>query len=144
MLTKDHRQRYDIPHEPGEWLELRPLPWPLLAEAAAKLQRDQAAEANKLLDSMLSPEDRRAAMDKAMSQRNGTAERQAPTDPAAIWDRRIVLRAGIVAWSYGEFEPDLVDDLDEATAKWAFETILKPAMRTERERLDALVPFSTT
>lgn len=147
MLTKDQRKRVEIPHEPGAWMVLRPLPWPLLEAAASERTRRQTAAATELMSSIMSAEERREAMAAAQAQnrQDGVQAPTAPPDPADVWDRRIVLRAGIVEWSYGDpFDPDLIDDLDEQTADWAFRTILAPAVKAEEERLSSLVPFPTT
>ena len=143
MLTNGQRMRIDIPHEPGEWLVIRPLPWPLLAAAATERTRRQTGEAAALLESLPNIDAQRDALTNAANaQRANSHEAPAPIDPANVWDRRIVLRAGIVEWSYGDpFDADQIDDLDEQTADWAFRAILAPATRTEQERIEALVPF---
>lgn len=115
-------RRVEIPHEPGEWLEIKRLSWRQL-EASAE------AQTNALLSRMKSLG---GDMVKAMRGLAGEQEQK----PGAKYDRGNVLNCGIVRWSYGEeVTPANIDALDEETAEWAFEEILalnKP--RTEEER----------
>lgn len=122
MLITDVAKRVDIPHELGEWMELKRLSWRQL-EVAAEVGSDEALKRiKKLGGDMLS----------ALQKFGGQQER----DPSTRYDRGTVLQAGIVRWSYdAEVNKKSIDSLDEETAEWAFQEILslnKP--RTEEER----------
>ena len=110
-LTK----KVDIPHEEGQWIIIRQLSW---------RQREKASDAKT--DSVLA---RVKSMGvDLMHELRGAEDRadvkKALADPAASYDRSLVLEFGIVDWSYKEKLPKAVDDLDEITAVWAAEQIL--------------------
>lgn len=114
MLLKDTKQRLDIPHEDGQWIEIRRLAWRELEEArmaqqqrAMTMMRSMGADVLESLRSAETPA--------------GARERR----PDQLYDRGTVLHAGITAWSYDEpVTADNVDALDEATADWAFRQIV--------------------
>ena len=109
-LTK----RVEIPHEEGQWIIIRQL---------SKRQKEKAAEARlnsvmKLAKSM-GPE--------LMDRLGGREGRATPTvdNPNDAYDWPTVLKFGIADWSYDEkLSPEAIDELDEATANFAFEQIL--------------------
>jgi len=110
-LTK----KVDIPHEEGQWIIIRQLSW---------RQREKASDSKT--DSVLA---RVKSMGVDLMHELRGAEKRADVkaalaDPAASYDRSLVLQFGIVDWSYGKFAPEIVDDLDEITAAWAVEQIL--------------------
>ena len=132
MLTKFDRRKAPIPHEPEEWLELRQLPW-LILEAAKEAKLRHQVDIRRMVGKDIISELQDEAKDTVLAAPVPEAE----PDPTAQYDQAIVLKAGIVGWSYEEeFAPELIDDLDPATAEWAFKEILKPAHRTEAERED--------
>lgn len=135
LTTKATPRQEAIPHEPGEWMKFRRLPWPILL--AAEQQRSRAAissiaEMGSEVRDLMKDTTQRAEIVQAAAKEK---------DPADTYDRAIILRAGIVEWSYGdEVTSEMVDDLDEQTADWAFRAILKPSVRTEEERADRFFP----
>ncbi len=118
-------QHVDIPHEPGESMELRKLTWRQLDAAS-----DAASGAALKRLKGYGPEVIQALRSLGNEQQK---------KPEAEYDRRAVLCAGIAAWSYDvPVTPENIDLLDEATAKWAFDEILsanKP--RSEQEQKNA-------
>ena len=118
MLITDQKERLDIPHEPSEWLEIRPLPWRDL-DRARSVNTDAAVErAGKLPAEVI-----RDARDE---------DRQTPVENQ--YDQAVVLKAGIVGWSYEMgFAADKTDFLDATTADWAFKEILKRSTVTSAE-----------
>lgn len=135
MLVGQVLKRVDIPHEDGQWMEFRKLPWRKLDEARRATQIDGATLAKaygaelvreiQRLGSDVSP-DLQAAVEAEKAQRRGQ------------YDTGVLLRAGIVKWSYSEGhpKPDEIDDLDEDTAAWAREQVLDLSIvsRSEDER----------
>jgi len=113
----------DIPHEPGEWMELKKLSWRQLA-LAADIQTDETIGRLKKMGSDLF---------KSLS--NEKAKQDA--DLKLQYDRGFVLEAGISRWSYdAEVTKESIETLDEKTAKWAFEEILslnEPLSADERK-----------
>lgn len=120
-LVSKLTRRVEIPHEPGQWMELRRLSWRQL-EAASDLASDAALKRMSQMGS-----DMLAAI-------RSTSGQQA-ADPAAAYDRAAILQAGIAAWSYdAEVTPENIDALDEETAAWAVREILAMNGRTEEDR----------
>jgi len=133
LTGKTTPRQVAIPHEQGQWMSFRRLPWPVLL--AAEQKRTAAAIKNV---AELGSEVRE--MFQSATPRAAAPELK-EKDPADTYDRAIILRAGIVAWSYeAEVDTEAVDDLDEETADWAFREILKPAVRSEEERTDRFFP----
>lgn len=118
-------KRVEIPHEPGEWMEIKKLSW-------KQLEKAQELATDALMAKM-----KNMGGDMVKALRDSTTEQTA--DPSKSYDREIVLRLGIAKWSYeARLEPDTIAELDEETASWAFKEILdlnKP--RTEEEAKNA-------
>ena len=111
-LTKGVTRKVEIPHEPDQWVQLRMLTYRQLAEA-------RRVKLDDLFTVM------RGLKDIALPQQDG----QAVADPLAGYDVGVLLRYGIVAWSYGETVTP--DELDDRTAQWAAREILAMAVPDE-------------
>jgi len=115
-------RKVEIPHEPGEWMELKRLSWRQL-EVAAEVQTDILFKRIKKMGSDIVSAFQRAGKEQEV-------------DPYTKYDRETVLQVGILKWSYdAEVNKASIDSLDEETAEWAFREILslnKP--RTEEEQ----------
>ena len=120
-LVSDIVKRLDIPHEDGEWVEIRKLSWRQL-ELAAEIQTEDSLKRIKQMG---------GEMVQAMREMASDQERES----AQQYDRAAILQAGIVRWSYeAEVTKENIDLLDEETAAWAFEEILnltKPPSKEE-------------
>ncbi len=133
MLVGQVLKRVDHPTEAGVWFEFRRLPWRKLDEARRATQIDGAGLAKaygaeivrEIQKQVITPE-LAAAVEAERTARRGQ------------YDTGVLLRAGIVKWSYSEGhpKPDDVDDLDEDTAAWARGQILDLSIvsRSEDER----------
>ena len=111
-LTKGVTRKVEIPHEPDQWVQLRMLTYRQLAEA-------RRVKLDDLFTVM------RGLKDIALPQQDG----QAVVDPLAGYDIGVLLRYGIVAWSYGETVTP--DELDYRTAQWAAREIVALAVPDE-------------
>ena len=111
-LTKGVTRKVEIPHEPDQWVQLRMLTYRQLAEA-------RWVKLDDLFTVM------RGLKDIALPQQDG----QAVVDPLAGYDIGVLLRYGIVAWSYGETVTP--DELDDRTAQWAAREIVALAVPDE-------------
>ena len=110
MLTSRERRRLEIPHEPGEWIEIRLVSW-------EKLQQARQARLDGALDMA-----RRVGMSLEGIQQTGERAEAKDSDK---YDRGTLLRSAVVAWSYdARVTPDNVADLDEQTAGWLVEQIV--------------------
>ena len=118
-------KRAEIPHEPGEWMELKKLSYRQL-EKAGEIASDKAMKQMKGLGGEL-----------IKSLREFGKEQQ--SDPNKKYDRDAVLKCGIVKWSYSEeVKDENIEALDEETALWAFNEILSfNNPRTEEQTKNA-------
>jgi hypothetical protein len=118
MLTSKVTKRLDVPHEPGEYVEIRRLSWRTL-QRAQDAQKADAYQHVKTLG--------KEGMDAV---RDVTPEQIAAfrKDHASKYDRHVLLSVGIVAWSYSDKPTDEeVDELDAATADFVVDELLKLA-----------------
>jgi hypothetical protein len=125
MLITDKTRKVDIPHEPGEWVEIKKLSWRQLT-LAADIQTDETIARLKKMGGDLF---------KSLSNEKAKQE----TNPALQYDRGFVLEAGISRWSYdAEVSKKNIESLDEQTAAWLFEEILDlNEPMTDEERKNA-------
>ncbi len=113
MLT--HRsnltEQAAIPHEPGEWMKFRALSWrDLQAAREAHMARALRQVAGLLPQALEVLQDQSVQLGASVDQ----------------FDRAVMLRSGIAAWSYGDpVSPEAVDRLDPRTADWAFAEIVQ-------------------
>jgi len=125
MLTRDLTRTLDIPDEPGQQITVR------------KLSHYQLAMAEDArLDRVLAKAARIGSV--AMPQQSAEEREQARLDaekPENRYDRATVLRYGITAWTYAEpLTPEATEELDEASAAWAFAEIMAFSLRSDAER----------
>lgn len=110
MLIGTVVAKLDIPHEPGEWVEVRKLNHKTLARAAA-VRSEAGISSMKALGAELLTA-LRQARDEV---------KEAVTAPVTVdaYDRDLVLQGGVVRWSYAQpVTPESLGDLDDVTAKW--------------------------
>lgn len=118
-------ERVELPHEPGNWIEVRGLGWAVLEEAQT-LRMQTLSKAMKDLDlsgleKMSTPEQRANA--EQLDAANNS------------YDQKLVLMSGLVGWSYeAPLDEATILDLDEETATFAFEEILRRSRRKAEER----------
>ena len=118
-------RRVEIPHEPGEWMELRRPSWRELEEAS-KVKTDEVFQRLRSMGGDLLRELSGVNREQVMA--------EAQRDPLQLYDMATVLRAGIAAWSYeAEVTPEALDSLDVLTAEWAAREILAPALPPSEE-----------
>lgn len=117
-------KRIEVPHEPGQWMEIRKLSWRQL-EAASDVATEAAMKRMK------------EAGPEMMAALRKLVEGQVSGQQASNYDRHAVLKSGIAGWSYDEpVSDENIDLLDEETAKWAVDAILdlkKPLSEEERK-----------
>lgn len=117
MLIGSIVTKLDIPHEPGEWVEVRKLNHKTLAKAAA-LRSEAGISSMKSLGAELLTALRQAREEvkEALT---------APEVSVDAYDRDLVLQAGVVRWSYlVEPTSETLGELDEVTAKWLHREIV--------------------
>lgn len=125
MLTRGITQRIELPHEPGQWVEVR---------ALSGLQLDTSRDARLLKAVHLAREMGPALQAPLADQETRAAVIEAARDPLNDYDRRALLHAGIIAWSYdAPVTLDNIDDLDDETMTVVARALLPP-QRTEADR----------
>jgi hypothetical protein len=114
MLIGSTITKLDIPHEPGEWVEVRKLNHKTLARAATS--RSEAG-----ISSMKS-----IGAELLAALRDARDKDAAPGDAGPdTYDRDIVLQAGVGRWSYAApVTPESLGELDEQTARWLHREIV--------------------
>lgn len=124
-LVNNITKRLEIPHESGEWMEIKKLSWAQL-EAASDVASMAALERIGKMGGDVIAAIKGATVDQERA-------------PGSEYDKAAVLKSGILRWSYdAKVTTDTINQLDKETADWAFEQILglnKP--RTEEETKNA-------
>lgn len=120
--------RVDIPHEPGQWIEVRGLGWFDL-EKCRQARMRQAVDSLKGIDVSLFRDLGDDNSDKSTNKSNDD------DDDTSDYDRMQTLKMGLAGWSYEiPFEVANIERLDEATAVFAFNEILNRSRRKPSER----------
>ena len=122
MLTsKAGATRLDLPHEPGQWIEVRLPAWPVLVSARNIRQRNAIDELSGWSEE---------GMRKARSSTEGASVSRVP-DVADEYDWACILGASIVGWSYdAPVSPETISDLDEESARFVVRACV-PVQRSE-------------
>lgn len=124
-----HKQTYrrEIPHEPGQWFEFRPL---------TGGERDAASESR--LRQLL------PLVKELEALTNRPAAEDAADDPAVAYDKEMLIRFGVVNWSYDEpCDDENKAQLDARTREWAAGVIAGDNSRSEDEKKGSAVSSST-
>ena len=111
-------KRFDIPHELGEWVELRLLSGAEMDSAQESATAKMMARMTDILSAMKSVPQTESKPDDSI-----TARRIA-------YDPTILLGHAVLAWSYGaEVNSETVGQLDAVTRDWLWETIVEENTR---------------
>jgi hypothetical protein len=133
MLTKGVAERREIPHEPGEWFEVKLLSWQELEHARDTRSRRSLANIRDMGQEVY-----------GAIQQAATRAAAEPTDRSVEdnYDRMALLTAGVVGWSYPEpVSAETLGQLDEDTAHWAMTAILGVTfMRMGEQRKNSGAP----
>lgn len=127
MLTANRTERIEIPHEPGEWADIRMLSWK---------QREEARQArmNAVLRSVQSMGGDTFRQLREMTADDEEAARKQNEDALQTYDMEAVLRNGLLRLSYAEtMGADVIDDLDGDTAEYIARAIIRFSSRAEEE-----------
>jgi hypothetical protein len=119
-------RREDIPHEPGQWMELRELTWPELEKARKVKQSSTFADLGEIGPDTL----------KQLQGLSSADVSQAIADPLASVDVLTVLTVGVLRWSYdAEVTIANIERLDSETAQWAARQIVQAPNDEQRKNL---------
>ncbi len=125
LITSDTKERVEIPHEAGEWLEVRALTWPEKEAASKERQQSAMDQAAKMPPEMFAAiQD----MDRDQSQNEK-------------FDLGLVLKGGLVGWSYTEpLNRESLRALDDRTAQFAFGEIMARSQFSRAEGNESTPP----
>ena len=129
MLITDAVIKRSIPHEPGEWMEFRRLSAKRLHRARKAKEGEQREEAGALIK-IIGPEFLDSIQTKDREKRQAMVEELEELEyHISNFDMAILLKEGLVAWSYDDklptdYEEDPTELLDERTAVWAAQEII--------------------
>jgi hypothetical protein len=114
-LTARITKRLDVPHEPGQWIQIRKLPGRKLREATDVQQRAAFGYVSVL------GKDGMEAVKSVTPEQIAAFQRS----PSSAFDRGVLLRAAVVAWSYSDKPtPDEIEDLDLETEAWLADEVV--------------------
>lgn len=147
MLVHDKARRVEIPYEPGEWAEIRPLSWGQRRSAMDAFRTESIHKftevaplmeggMGELLEEARRVRDEQEEAVKAAKEAVGEDPGLEPEDdPLAAMDMGVVLRSGLMGWSYngGVFDPELIQHLDVQTAEFLAREIAKISVRSYAE-----------
>lgn len=121
----------DIPHEPGERLQIKMLNWRQLEHAEEVTAEKAFAQAKA------------AGGEVLRALREVERPKPAEPDPLAGYDIPTLLTEGLVGWSYGDGQPN-PDELDAETARFAAFEIVAYSKPGQAEVKNSLSPFTAT
>ena len=120
LVDQEQAEQLAIPHEEGQWVSIRRLPWRILKSAREDVMQRALEKASRL------------PADFVNEARDAAIESTTPVDERLRYDQARVLHGGIVGWSYPvTADAGNIDLLDAKTADWLFKEIL------DRSVLDA-------
>ena len=114
MLVSKIVEKVDIPHEDGEWVELRLLSWTAMVEAVDAKQERDVGQVKRMGGDVFE-----AIMRSSKS--NEAKDEEKPKGRAKFesYDPETLIRKAGVSWSYdGKVTLDKIRDLDAKTADW--------------------------
>lgn len=138
MITRMTR-KIELPHEPGQWVEIRPLSWRKLQDARDSRVRELAKQMQSLGRDVLD------ALPKGDRSEAPSAEQETPASLLNAYSLGALLRAGIVAWSYDEpVSGETIDELDEQTAQLIARELVLPVKRSMEQQLENFFASTST
>lgn len=123
-------KREQIPHEPGEWMDLRLLGWRDLDAARRARQTDSYASLREMGGDLY----------KMIQETRAEVKREdsGTDDPLQTYDLGTVLALGVAAWSYdAPVSAETLGALDRETAEWAARVIVGAKIEREDDRKNA-------
>ncbi len=111
MLVSKIVERVDIPHEEGQWVDLRQLSFTAIEEAGKVKQRKGVADVRDMGGDVFE-----AIMRSSKRQVDDDDQER---DPVDSYDWETLINKALVGWSYdGKPTLERIRDLDMKTARW--------------------------
>ena len=127
-LASRHTKIIDLPHDPPHTVTIQKLPGRHFYEADR--QNDYAAQ--EYVSKMGGAEFRQQLADALKGQNADEAIKKVQRDPVNMFDKFVVLKAGLKAWSFTEADgtpipvtPENIEDLDPETVEYVAREILR-------------------
>ena len=153
LVTNEANDVLEVPHEPGQTIEIRRLSWPEMDEALEENTTKQVNSMKKMGSELI---------EAIMSTQKDIGERREKRETKlSDYDRGTLLRKAVVAWSYtyeqdtpdqkhkkGEGIPcneETIKGLDAKTAQWLAQQIYdRNREETADERLEGTSPSTAS
>jgi|TARA_R110000824_G_scaffold32908_7_gene106118 hypothetical protein len=114
MLVSKIVEKVEIPHEDGEWVELRQLSWTAMEEAIDAKQERDVGQVKRMGGDVFE-----AIMRSAKKKDDDEEEKTKGRTGYESYDQETLIRKSVVSWSYdGKPTVERIRDLDSKTAKW--------------------------
>ena len=117
MLVSKIVEKLDIPHEEGQWVEIRNLSWTAMEEAVNNKQERDIGQVKRMGGDVFE-----AIMRSSKDGNEDKGESKEKKSRGATfesYDMETLLRKAIISWSYdGKPTVERIQDLDARTAKW--------------------------
>lgn len=118
MLVSKIVEKLDIPHEEGQWVEIRNLSWTAMEEAVNNKQERDIGQVKRMGGDVFEAIMRSSKDDDAPAEDEST-EKKGRGATFESYDMETLLRKAIISWSYeGKPTVERIQDLDAKTAKW--------------------------
>tara|TARA_R110000824_G_scaffold125560_2_gene284728 strand:- start:446 stop:862 length:417 start_codon:yes stop_codon:yes gene_type:complete len=118
MLVSKIVEKLDVPHEVGQWVEIRNLSWKSMEEAVNNKQERDIGQVKRMGGDVFEAIMRSSNKDEDKTGDEG-ADKKARGGTFESYDMETLLRKAVISWSYdGKPTVERIQDLDAKTAKW--------------------------
>ena len=119
MLVSKIVEKLDVPHEEGQWVEIKNLSWKAMEEAVNNKQERDIGQVKRMGGDVFEAIMRSTNKDEDKKDDEGQPEKKVRGGTFESYDMETLLRKAIISWSYdGKPTLERIQDLDARTAKW--------------------------
>jgi|TARA_R110000824_G_scaffold132891_1_gene295454 hypothetical protein len=124
MLVSKIVEKLDVPHEEGQWIEIKNLSWKAMEEAVNNKQERDIGQVKRMGGDVFEAIMRSSNKDDDDKKPDEGSEKTVRGGTFESYDMETLLRKSIIAWSYdGKPTVERIQDLDARTAKWIAQEI---------------------
>jgi hypothetical protein len=118
MLVSKIVEKLDVPHEEGQWVEIKNLSWKAMEEAVNNKQERDIGQVKRMGGDVFEAIMRSTNKNEGKSE-DEESEKKVRGATFESYDMETLLRKAILSWSYdGKPTVERIQDLDARTAKW--------------------------
>tara|TARA_R110000824_G_scaffold21078_6_gene78869 strand:- start:9878 stop:10303 length:426 start_codon:yes stop_codon:yes gene_type:complete len=121
MLVSKIVEKLDVPHEEGQWVEIKNLSWKAMEEAVNNKQERDIGQVKRMggdVFEAIMRSSNESNKDDDKPEKEGP-EKKVRGATFESYDMETLLRKAIISWSYeGKPTVERIQDLDARTAKW--------------------------